>query len=115
MFVPIKIILQKKFGQNLRLRSGLEKIQVKELWKEISLKVLKKKTAALLKPLSFNRNVLIVSACHHFAAQEAKLKEEEIKKEINSCFGREILKKVVYKYNSKQNLAGVKGRLDSQK
>ncbi len=97
MFVPLKVILQRKLWQNPWIKKGLQELQIKELWRQIAPKIVKGKIAALLRPLYFNKDILVVRAANHFAAQEAKLREEEIKKEINAVLGKEVLKRIICK------------------
>ncbi len=97
MFFSLKEILVKKLESNPRIQKGLQEVKIKEFWQKISKKVFKEKTANLLEPLSFKNGILVVRALNHFVAQEAKIKEEEIKKEINDFLGKAIVKKIIYK------------------
>lgn len=97
MFVPLKVLLQRKLSHSPKIKRGLEAIQIKELWQKNSKEFFGEKTAAFLHPFYFNKGVLVVAVPNHIIAQEAKLREEAIKKEINKALKTKILKRVIYK------------------
>lgn len=90
-------VLRDELGETLR-KLGWESLLIQPVW----LKILGEKEAKKLHLIGFRKGVLFVSVPSTSWAQEFSYKKQEIIKKINTSLGKEVVKKIVFRYLPKE-------------
>ncbi|MCD6283711.1 DUF721 domain-containing protein [bacterium] len=91
MWIPIKDILPSTVNK-LRIKNGIDRIKICKLAEEKMKEIYSKN----IKVLNFKNGDLIIQCGSHSLANEIHLNQRHIIESINSCLGKDKIKKIKF-------------------